>query len=62
MCTGHFVEYLYDSGVNLVESVDVVPGGVVLNVPAAMAWPGLRSLESGTILFQAKDRNLSFSN
>lgn len=43
MCTGLFVEYLYDSGVNLVESVDVVPGGVVLNVPAGngMAWSAI---------------------
>lgn len=43
MCTGHFVAYLYDSGVNLVESVDVVPGGVVLNVAAGngMIWSDL---------------------
>ena len=32
----------------------MVPGGNVLNVPA-MQWHSLRSLESGTVLLEAKD-------
>lgn len=33
--------------------IDVVPGGIVLNVPAGQ-WHSLKSLESGTVLFEAK--------
>ena len=36
------------------ETVDMVPGGNVLNVPA-MQWHLLRSLESGTVLLECKD-------
>ena len=32
----------------------MVPGGVVLNIEAGR-WHNLRCLESGTILFEAKD-------
>ena len=51
---GHFEEYLYDDGGVLVETVDMVPGGNVLNVPA-MQWHSLKSLESGTVLLECKD-------
>lgn len=51
---GHFEEYLYDDSGALVEMVDMVPGGNVLNVPA-MQWHSLRSLESGTVLLECKD-------
>ena len=51
---GHFEEYLYDAEGNLIETIDMVPGGNVINVPAGQ-WHSLKSLESGTILFEAKD-------
>ena len=43
---GHFEEYFYDESGTLVEVVDMVPGGVVLNVPIGQ-WHSLKSLESG---------------
>ena len=51
---GHFEEYFYDSGGRLTETVDMRPGGVVLNIDAGQ-WHSLRCLESGTILVEAKD-------
>ena len=51
---GHFVENFYDENGVLTESVDMVPGGVVINVPAGQ-WHNLESLESGTVLFECKD-------
>ena len=51
---GHFEEYFYDSEGRLTETVDMVPGGVVLNIEAGQ-WHSLKCLESGTILFEAKD-------
>ena len=51
---GHFEEYLYDDAGTLVKTVDMVPGGNVLNVPAGQ-WHSLRSLESGTVLLECKD-------
>ena len=51
---GHFEEYLYDDAGNLTDTVDMVPGGVVLNIPAGV-WHSLRSLESGTVLLECKD-------
>ena len=51
---GHFEEYFYDSGGRLTETVDMRPGGVVLNIDAGQ-WHSLRCLESGTILLEAKD-------
>lgn len=51
---GHFEEYLYDEAGALVETVDMLPGGYVLNVPAGQ-WHSLRSLESGTVLLECKD-------
>lgn len=51
---GHFEEYFYDESGNLTDTIDMVPGGVVLNVEAGQ-WHSLRCLESGTILLEAKD-------
>ena len=67
---GHFEEYLYSENVNanvnanlnpndngrlvLTEVVDMVPGGVVLNIPAGQ-WHSLKCFESGTVLLEAKD-------
>lgn len=51
---GHFEEYFFDEDGNLKETVDMIPGGVVLNIEAGQ-WHSLKCLESGTILFEAKD-------
>lgn len=51
---GHFEEYFYDDNGNLTETVDMVSGGAVLNISAGQ-WHGLKCLESGTVLFEAKD-------
>ena len=51
---GHFEEYFYDENGALVETVDMVPGGVVLNVPIGQ-WHSLKALESGTVLLEGKD-------
>ena len=51
---GHFEEYFYDDEGNLTETIDMVPGGVVLNIEKGQ-WHSLKCLESGTILFEAKD-------
>ena len=51
---GHFEEYLYDSDGRLTETIDMVPGGVVLNIEKGQ-WHSLKCLESGTVLFEAKD-------
>lgn len=51
---GHFEEYFYDSEGRLTETVNMVPGGVVLNIEKGQ-WHSLKCLESGTILLEAKD-------
>ena len=51
---GHFEEYFYDENGTLTETIDMLPGGNMLNVPAGQ-WHSLRSLESGTVLFECKD-------
>ncbi len=51
---GHFEEYLYDEDGNLTDTIDMVPGGVVLNIEKGR-WHSLKSLEGGTVLFEAKD-------
>ena len=51
---GHFEENFYDENGNLIETIDMVPGGVVLNIEVGQ-WHSLKSLESGTVLFEAKD-------
>ncbi len=51
---GHFEEYFYDDEGRLTETIDMVPGGVVLNIEKGQ-WHSLKCLESGTILLEAKD-------
>lgn len=51
---GHFEEYFYDEKGNLTDTIDMVPGGVVLNIEAGQ-WHCLKCLESGTVLLEAKD-------
>lgn len=51
---GHFEEYFYDKEGNLTDTIDMVPGGVVLNIEAGQ-WHSLKCLESGTVLLEAKD-------
>ena len=51
---GHFEEYFYDDQGNLTDTIDMVPGGVVLNIEAGQ-WHSLKCVESGTVLFEAKD-------
>ena len=51
---GHFEEYFYDENLRLTDTIDMIPGGTVLNIPVEQ-WHSLRSLQSGTILLEAKD-------
>lgn len=51
---GHFVEYFYDTEGWLTDTIDMLPGGVVLNIEKGQ-WHSLKCLESGTVLFEAKD-------
>lgn len=55
---GHFQECLYDDNGNLTEVIDMLPGGVIVNVPIGQ-WHSLKSLESGTVLLEAKDGKYS---
>lgn len=51
---GHFVEYFYDENGNLTHTIDMVPGGTILNIEKGQ-WHSLKCLESGTVLLEAKD-------
>ena len=51
---GHFEEYFYADDGTLTDTIDMVPGGVVINIPLGQ-WHSLRSLESGTVLLECKD-------
>lgn len=51
---GRFEEYFYDEDGNITDTIDMVPGGTVLNIEKGQ-WHSLRCLESGTILLEAKD-------
>ena len=51
---GHFEEYFYDENGNLTDTIDMVPGGVVLNIEKGQ-WHSLKCLECGTVLLEAKD-------
>ena len=51
---GHFEEYFYDENGVLTDTIDMMPGGVVLNIEKGQ-WHSLKCLESGTILLEAKD-------
>ena len=51
---GHFEECLYDENGVLTDTIDMMPGGIVVNVPIGQ-WHSLKSLESGTVLLECKD-------
>ncbi len=51
---GHFEEYFYDEHGNLTDTIDMVPGGIILNIEVGQ-WHSLKCLESGTVLLEAKD-------
>ena len=51
---GHFEEYFYDDSGRLTETIDMVSGGTIINIPAGQ-WHSLRSLETGTVLQECKD-------
>ena len=51
---GHFRQYVYDEEGNVTEDIDMLPGGVIASIPAGV-WHKIVSLESGTVLFEAKD-------
>lgn len=51
---GHFVEHFYDENGTVTDTFDMVPGGLVINVPKGQ-WHNLESMESGTILLEAKN-------
>ena len=51
---GHFKEYFYDAEGRLTDTIDMVPGGTVINIPIGQ-WHNLKSLESGTVLLEVKD-------
>lgn len=45
---GHFEEYLYDENGVLIDTIDMHPGGPILNVPPGQ-WHNLKSLKTGTV-------------
>ena len=51
---GHSVEYFYDENGNLTDTINMVPGGTILNIEKGQ-WHSLKCLESGTVLLEAKD-------
>lgn len=51
---GHFEEYFYDEHGNLTDTIDMAPGGIILNIEVGQ-WHSLKCLESGTVLLEAKD-------
>ena len=51
---GHFEEYFYDAEGRLTDTIDMAPGGTVINIPIGQ-WHNLKSLESGTVLMEVKD-------
>lgn len=51
---GHFEEYFYDSDGRLTDTIDMVPGGVVLNIEKGQ-WHSLKCLESGTCILEMKN-------
>lgn len=48
---GHFGEYFYDENGVLTETVDMVLGGVFLNIDKGQ-WHSLKRLEIGTVLLE----------
>ncbi len=50
---GHFEEYFYNEDGILTDTVDMTPGSII-NIPLGQ-WHSLKSLETGTVLFECKD-------
>lgn len=48
---GHFEEYFYDENGKFTETIDMVPGGYVLNIEKGQ-WHSLKCLESRTVLME----------
>ena len=46
---GHFEEYIYDAEGRFTDTIDMVPGGTLVNIPVG-EWHTLKSLENGTVL------------
>ena len=44
----------YDAEGRRTDTIDMVPGGAVINIPIGQ-WHNLKSLESGTVLLEVKD-------
>ena len=51
---GHFEELIYDDNGALINSIDMTPGGNVINLPIG-TWHSIKSLESGTVLLEVQD-------
>ncbi len=53
---GRLVEEFYDELGDLVDSVEIAPGGptVAINIPIGQ-WHSVRALESGTVILECKD-------
>ena len=51
---GHFTERIYDESGCIVEEIDMLPGGLIINIPAGQ-WHNTKCLESGTVLLSFKD-------
>ncbi len=51
---GQFEEYFYDKHGYLTDTIDMEPGGVMLNIDKGQ-WHSLKCLEFETVLFEAKD-------
>ena len=52
---GHFEEYFYDEKGNLTDTIDMVPGGTILNIEKGQ-WHSLKCLESGTVLLNSRSK------
>lgn len=55
---GHFQEKLYNEEGNLIETIDMVPGGAIVNVPAGQ-WHNLVSLKAGLTCLRRKTGSMS---
>ena len=51
---GHFEEYFYDAEGRLTDTIDMVPGGTLINIPAGQ-WHTVHALESGTVIIEMKN-------
>ena len=51
---GRLRQCMYDDSGKIIEEIEMVPGGAIASIPAGV-WHNVISLESGTVLFEAKD-------